>query len=221
MVEIEILYEDNHLLILNKPAGLLTQPSGTEQDSLEKQAKEWIKSKYNKPGNVFLEAAHRLDKPVSGIVVFCKTSKALSRIHEAIRNKKTRKTYYALVEGSPPEKEGTLENYMVHDDFSAQIVAPNHPKGKLARLHYKTIKTKDQISCLEIHLETGRYHQIRLQLSEIGCPILGDKKYGSTIPFSGNEIALHHFRLEMPHPVKNDSLLIEAPFSPLYSSFVK
>src|SRR5215204_526225 len=125
------LFEDNHLLVLNKPAGLLTQPSGTEQESLEQQAKAWIKIVYHKPGQVFLEAVHRLDKPVSGIVVFGKTSKALSRLNASIRDKQTKKLYYAWVEKRLSLSEGVLEHYLIHDDFQAQIVSADHPQAKL------------------------------------------------------------------------------------------
>lgn len=207
----DIIFEDNHLLVLNKPAGVLTQPSGTNQDSLEQQAKSWIKERYQKPGNVFLEAVHRLDKPVSGVVVFGQTSKALSRLNAAIRNKETEKFYVAVVEGTPHENEGVLEHYMIHDDYRAQVVFKDHPEGKLARLSYRVLQKNLGTSLLEIQLDTGRYHQIRLQLSVIGCPIVGDYKYGSTIPFEREAIALHHFRLKMPHPITRDLLLFEAP----------
>ncbi|MBA3720836.1 MAG: RluA family pseudouridine synthase [Parachlamydiaceae bacterium] len=208
---IDVLYEDNHLLVVNKPSGLLTQPSGTEQDSLEQRAKEWIKVTYQKPGNVFLEAVHRLDKPASGIIVFGRTSKALSRLNESIRDKKTVKTYLALVEGRPPKESGELENYMVHDDYHAQIVSKSYPQAKIARLSYKTVKQFNDRTLLEINLETGRYHQIRLQLAEIGCPIIGDTKYGAKVLYTGSGIALHHGRLQFPHPVKQEIMTIEAP----------
>lgn len=204
---LNILYEDNHLLVLNKPAGILTQPSGTAQDSLETQAKAWLKETYHKPGNVFLEAVHRLDKPVSGVVVFCKTSKALSRLNESIRDKRTQKIYYALVEGAPSEDEGVLEHRIVHDDFHARI----DPAGKVARLSYSIVSRFERRALLSIELETGRYHQIRLQLAESGCPIVGDHKYGSKVYFEEGCIALHHFRLRIPHPVTKEMMTFEAP----------
>jgi 23S rRNA pseudouridine1911/1915/1917 synthase len=218
--QLDILFEDNHLLVLNKPAGLLTQPSGTEQDSLEKYAKEWIKSTYAKKWNVFLEAVHRLDKPASGVVVFGRTTKALSRLNESIRNQRTHKYYYAIVEGSPHENEGVLEHYMIHDNFRAQIVFKDHPEAKLARLSYRIIQKTLTTSFLEIELETGRYHQIRLQLSEVGCPIIGDQKYGSSTPFHPDQIALHHFRLQIPHPVNQELLTFEAPMPSSFSEFL-
>lgn len=208
--QLEILFVDNHLLVVNKPAGLLTQPSGTEQESLEHLAKEWIKTTYQKPGNVFLHTVHRLDKPVSGVVVFARTSKALSRLNESIREKQAKKIYYALVEGKPLANEGTLEHYIIHDDFQAKIVSPNYPSAKLARLHYRVIKQQGPYTLLEVELETGRYHQIRLQLAAMDCPIIGDKKYGSSQLLDGN-IALHHARLQLTHPVSGELLAFEAP----------
>ncbi|MDP1879803.1 MAG: RNA pseudouridine synthase [Parachlamydiaceae bacterium] len=208
---IEVLYEDNHLLILNKPAGLLTQPSGTEQDSLEKQAKDWIQKKYQKPGNVFLEAIHRLDKPVSGIVVFAKTSKALSRLNASIRAKQTKKIYWALIEGALPSQEGTLEHYLFHDDYCARVVSKEDKDAKLCRLHYRVKEKQNSFTLIEIELETGRYHQIRSQLSHISCPIVGDKKYKSSYSFKENTITLHHRQLVIEHPVLKTELIIEAP----------
>lgn len=205
------LYEDNHLLVLNKPSGLLTQPSGTEQDSLEQQAKSWLKEVYHKPGQVFLEAVHRLDKPVSGIVVFSKTSKALSRLNASIRNKHMRKTYWAWVENAPPDDQGILEHMLVHDDFHSRVVSTGHPEGKPARLTYRVLQRKENRTLLEIELETGRYHQIRLQLSAIGCPVWGDQKYGSQQVYEPHAIALHHKRLQLPHPISQELLTFEAP----------
>ncbi len=203
----DVLYEDNHLLIVNKPAGLLTQPSGTEQQSLESICKQWLKQKYAKPGNVFLEAAHRLDKPVSGIVVFAKTSKALSRLHTTLRGKEAVKIYWALVDPLPKQPEGTLEHFLEHGDYQARVVPHKTEKAKLARLHYRFIEKNK----LEITLETGRYHQIRAQLSAIGSPIIGDTRYGSSQNLPGGIIALHHRRLEIRHPFSGVILVIEAP----------
>src|SRR5688572_21267276 len=132
-----IIYEDNHLLVVNKPAGLLTQPSGTEQSSIEALAKVWMKQTYHKEGNVYLHSIHRLDKPVSGIVVFAKTSKALSRLQATMRQSQAHKLYYALVEGLPLVPKGTLEHYLVHDDFQSRVVSKDFPQAKLARLQYR------------------------------------------------------------------------------------
>jgi 23S rRNA pseudouridine1911/1915/1917 synthase len=200
------LFEDNHLLVLNKPTGLLTQPSGTEQESLEQQAKTWLKEVYHKPGNVFLEAIHRLDKPVSGIVVFAKTRKALSRLNASIRTKQLRKIYWAWVEGVYPTDEGELEHFLLHSEFHAKVVKADHSQGKLARLAYKVLQRKPGRTFLEVELITGRYHQIRLQFSTVGFPIWGDHRYGSLQQYYPDAIALHHRLLEMPHPVKRERL---------------
>lgn len=205
-----ILYEDNHLLVVNKPAGLLTQPSGTSQDSAEAICKAWIKEKYQKPGNVFLEAAHRLDKPVSGLVLFAKTSKALSRLHAILREKKAVKVYLALVEKAPKHSEATLEHVLRHGEHRARILPALVPGAQLARLHYKLVGKREGGYLLEVTLETGRYHQIRAQLAAENLPIIGDEKYGGKKMQPG-EIALHHFHLEIPHPVKPISLVLEAP----------
>lgn len=205
------LFEDNHLLVLNKPGGLLTQPSGTEQDSLEQQAKIWIKEVHQKPGNVFLEAVHRLDKPVSGVVVFGKTSKALSRLNASMRVKDARKIYCAWVEGVLKSDEGVLEHFLFHDDYHARIVDRSHPNGKLARLTYKVLQRTERNTLIEIELETGRYHQIRLQLSALGHPIWGDAKYGSHRDYSPEAIALHHRSLQLPHPISQVLMTFEAP----------
>lgn len=202
-----VLYEDNHLLVVNKPAGLLTQPSGTNEDSLEAVCKHWLKEKYQKPGQVFLHAIHRLDKAVSGIVVFAKTSKALSRLQTSMKNKHFKKVYEALVESMPKMKEGTLEHYLVHDEHRARISATQDPNAKLARLHYRVVGQEGKYFKLEVELETGRYHQIRAQLSAIGCPIVGDGKYGSSQ--AAQTIGLHHALMEIPHPTTGEILTIK------------
>lgn len=195
----KIIFEDNHILVLEKPKGLLTQPSPIEQESLETQGKAYLKSTYNKPGNVFLEAIHRLDRPVSGLVVFAKTSKALSRLQQAIRDKNCKKIYHAHVEKAPPQPTGTLEHTLLHDEHKAVL----SNQGKLCRLHYKTLHSPKH---LEIELETGRYHQIRAQLSCIGCPIIGDTKYGSKTPLNSLGIALHHTQMTIVHPITKEWL---------------
>ena len=166
----DILYADNHIVVVNKRAGLATESN--EQESLEKEGKIWIKERYNKPGSVFLHAAHRLDKPVSGIVILAKTTKALIRLQEAFRTKQTKKTYLALVEGTLSEPSGDLEDFLVHGDFCAHISTNLNPKAKRASLSYRTLGN----SLLEIMLHTGRYHQIRAQFSHRGHPILNDTR---------------------------------------------
>ena len=205
-----MLYEDNHLLAVNKPAGLLTQPSGTEQESLEALAKQWLKEKYQKPGNVFLEAVHRIDKPVSGIVLFAKTSKALGRLNSAMRSKDIQKVYLAMVEGVPTLSNGILEHYLIHDDYKARVVEKDGDGAKLARLSYRTLKTQHSQALLEIVLETGRYHQIRVQMAAIGHPVIGDLKYGSTKPLPNGAIFLHHSKLSMVHPITGEVLAFQS-----------
>lgn len=207
---LEVLYEDNHLLVVNKPAGMLTQPTHLEQYSLEFVCKEWIKAKYNKPGKVFLHAIHRLDKPVSGIVVFARTSKALSRLQASMREKEAKKTYFALVEKTPHPSEGTLEHYLIHDDYIATISSKGHPNAKQARLHYRVKEKRGPYILLEIELETGRYHQIRAQLAAIGCPIVGDVKYGSKKALPFKSIRLHHALMQIPHPITGELLTFKA-----------
>lgn len=201
---LEILFEDNHILAIWKPAGLLTQPSPLENESLENQAKEWLKEKYQKPGAVFLNAVHRLDRPVSGIVLFAKTSKALSRLNQAMREKKYEKIYLAEVEGHLYPKTGVLENKLIHGDFEAY----ESPEGKLSRLHYRVVASTHDSDQVEINLETGRYHQIRIQLSLAGTPIIGDTKYGAhRIP--SKDIKLSHVQLSFNHPVTLENIVIK------------
>lgn len=215
------LFEDNHLLVLNKPAGLLTQPSGTEQDSLERQAKAWMKQVYQKPGNVFLEAIHRLDKPVSGVVVFGKTSKALSRLNTSMRAKQMRKLYWAWVEGVISMNEGSLEHFLLHDDFHAKVVSADHPEGKAARLNYRVLQRGKERTLVEIELLTGRYHQIRLQFAALGHPIWGDRKYGGKQQYESEAIALHHCCLQLTHPVSQQWLTFEALPPPAFTALGK
>ena len=185
-----IVYCDNHLLVVNKPPGIATQPD------LEETAKAWVKKTYQKPGNVFLHPIHRLDKSVGGLVLFARTSKALSRLQALMRERKISKTYHALVEGRLSCKEGTLKHSLVHGDHKAFVSS----QGKEAILHYRVLEEKDGCTHVTIDLETGRYHQIRAQFAATGHPILGDKKYGSTRHYPEG-IALCHVRLEFIHPI--------------------
>jgi len=207
---LDVIYEDNHLLVVNKPAGIPTQPNDNQEDSLEVRAKHYLKEKYQKPGNVFIGVVHRIDKPVSGIVVFAKTSKALSRLNETIREKKSHKTYYAVLESIPSPEEGTLEHYLVHDEYRATVSSRAHSAAKLARLHYHILKQVKYGCVVEIDLETGRYHQIRAQFAAIGCPVLGDFKYGAQTSLAQHAIALHHGKLEIPHPISKETMVFKA-----------
>lgn len=204
---VNVLFEDNHLLVLCKPGNLATQPSPTSDDSLEIRAKVWLKAKYQKPGNVYLHAIHRLDRPVSGIVVFAKTSKALSRLQASFRSKATKKIYTAWIEGSLQDS-AVFEDYLIHGDHIAVKSNAYDKEAKKCRLYYKTLKKGPNKTLVEIELETGRYHQIRAQFGFRGHPIIGDKKYGSTI--ASDTIALHHSSFSIPHPITNQLVTFES-----------
>lgn len=202
---LEVLFEDNHLLVLNKPAGLATQPSLHHLESLEGEAKAWLKEKYQKPGAVYLHAIHRIDAPVSGVVVFAKTSKALSRLQKEVREQRTFKRYLAWVEGKVVRKQAVLKHAMLHGEHRAV-----EGGDKIAELSYSVVKEDKGRSLLEIILKTGRYHQIRAQLSWIGHPIVGDQKYGSTSAWPSG-IALHHREFKIAHPVTQETMTFLAP----------
>lgn len=205
---VEVLYVDNHILLVNKPADLATQPIPTSDESLELLCKEWIKEQYKKPGNVFLHAIHRLDKPVSGIVLFARTSKALSRLNESMRQHEMQKVYLALVEGHLKKSEGHLEHYLVHGDHYAHLATEKTAGAKRASLKYVVKEEKDDCTFLEITLETGRYHQIRAQMASIGHPVVGDSKYGSSKTYPKKGIALCHSQFSFPHPITKEQLTV-------------
>lgn len=207
----DVIYFDNHIIVVNKPAGIPTQPSPHSRESLEDQVKQWAQKQYQKSGPVFLQAVHRLDKPVSGIVLFAKTSKALERLQWLLREKKMTKTYLALIEGTPDQEEGKLVHFLIHDDFRAIVSDRHHPRAKESILHYRLKKKFRHASLVEIQLETGRYHQIRAQFSAIGHPILNDVKYGASFSDPEGRIALHHMELEMIHPVTKEKKVFHQP----------
>jgi 23S rRNA pseudouridine1911/1915/1917 synthase len=215
---LNILYVDNHLLVLLKPAGLLCQPNHTLDPSLESEGKAWVKEHFKKPGQVFLHAVHRLDRPVSGVVLFARTGKALSRLNASLRAGHFRKRYWALIEGALLEDAGILEHYLIKKDFYAQLATTQNHEAKNCLLKYTVIQKSSRYSLLEIDLLTGRYHQIRAQLAASGHPIIGDRKYGSTI--SSTTLFLHHVSLEFPHPVTHKKLLIKAPLPNPWKEFV-
>ena len=198
-----IIYEDNHLLVVNKPAGQLVQGDQTGRTTLLEEAKTWLKEKYNKPGNVFLGLVHRLDRPASGVVVLARTTKAASRLSEEIRSRRPRKTYWALVAGEVP-LEGRWTDHLHRDEFNSSVVAA--PSGKEARLSYNRLKFVQGVSLVEISLETGRHHQIRVQFSHRGFPILGDRRYGSLQAFGDNDIALHAREMVIRHPTLGEEM---------------
>lgn len=188
----KVLYEDNHLVAVFKPAGVLVQGDITGDKCLMDEVKEYLKTEYKKPGNVFLGLLHRLDRPVSGVILFAKTSKGASRLSEQIRNHAVTKTYHALVEGQPQRAKATLINWLVKDENKNLVTVYDHetPSAQYAELDYEVVKTNGKNSILKINLKTGRSHQIRSQLAHMGNPIVGDSKYGSKMPYENSAIAL-------------------------------
>ncbi len=210
---LQILFEDNHIVVVNKRAGDITQGDKTGDKPLSEVVKEYIKDKYNKPGNVFLGVVHRLDRPTSGIIIFARTSKSLERLNKMLRDKNIHKTYWAVVKSHPEKKVDSLINFLKKDPKkNKSFVYKKEISGsKKAILHYKTIKKLDNYSLLEIDLETGRHHQIRTQLSEIGHPIKGDLKYGFPRSNKGGSIHLHARKIQFTHPVNKEEINITAP----------
>lgn len=208
-----ILYEDNHLLVVNKRSGELVQPDTTGDPALEDMLKEFIRRRDAKPGNVFLGVVHRIDRPVSGAVVFAKTGKALARLNEMIKNREIGKTYWAVTEGMPSPEEGTLTHHLVRDGKSnkSRVYDRPAPGSKEAKLVYRLIGASTNYRLIEIELLTGRHHQIRAQLSKIGCPIRGDLKYGASRSNRDGSISLHSRRLAFIHPVRKEPVRITAP----------
>lgn len=200
--DILILFEDNHLLVLDKPAGLLTQPSTLESLSLETIAKQWIKERDQKKAGVFLEAVHRIDRPVSGIVIFAKSQKALKRLMAQVRERGVVKIYQALVEGHLLGKKGTLVHYLEKEEYRARVDA----NGKKCVLDYEVLFTEGNATCIKIYLGTGRYHQIRAQFAAIGHPIVGDQKYGAKTKVARDGIALCQVEMGITHPVTQERL---------------
>lgn len=217
-----ILYEDNHLLIINKLPGEIVQVDKTGDRSLEEILKDYIAEKYNKPGQVFLAATHRLDRPVSGIVVFARTSKGVARMNELFRSRTIRKTYWALVRNTPPKESDTLIHYLKRNESKNMTTAFTEPASdrQQAELKYKVLARTDNYTLLEVDPLTGRHHQIRVQLSKIGCPIKGDIKYGDKRTNPDGSIHLHARRLEFIHPIKKELMTIIAapPDEPLWNS---
>lgn len=196
------LYEDNHLLIVFKPHGTLTQPDGiATNSSLEEQVKQFIKYRDNKPCNVFARPIHRLDRLASGLVIFAKTSKALTRMQEKMRQHDINKYYLALIEHAPNPSEGPLSHYHRHGNFRAYISNEPYSQSKPVSLSYKVKAPYRNYMCIEVQLHTGRYHQIRAQFAHIGLPLIGDKKYGSSLVWKPDAIALCHYRCQFSHPV--------------------
>ncbi|WP_281225830.1 RluA family pseudouridine synthase [Flavobacterium aquiphilum] len=210
---LQILHEDNHLIVVNKRVGDIVQGDKTGDKPLSDVVKEYIKEKYNKPGEVFLGVVHRLDRPTTGIVVFARTSKALTRMNELFSNRETQKTYWAVVKNRPSKNEDTLVHYIKRNEKNNTSKAHSKevPDSKKASLEYKIIKELDNYFGLEILLHTGRHHQIRAQLSAIGSPIKGDLKYGFDRSNPDGGIHLHARKLVFVHPVSKEEITIVAP----------
>lgn len=210
---LQIIYEDNHLIAINKRPGDIVQGDKTGDLPLSEVVKQYIKEKYNKPGNVYLGVAHRLDRPTSGIVVFAKTSKALPRLNKLFAEKAAKKTYWAVVKNPPENQQDTLTHWMKRNPKQNKSYANKKevPDSKKAILEYRMIKKLDNFYLLEVDLKTGRHHQIRSQLTAIGCPIKGDLKYGFDRSNKDGSIHLHARKLSFIHPVKKEMLDLVAP----------
>jgi 23S rRNA pseudouridine1911/1915/1917 synthase len=207
------VYEDNHIIIVYKNSGEIVQGDKTGDEPLSETVKKYIKEKYQKPGNVFLGVVHRLDRPVSGLVVFAKTSKALTRLNKMFCDGEVHKTYWAITKDAPKESEGMLTDWLVRNEKQNKSFAYNHevPNSKKAILKYRVIAHTDNYNLLEINLMTGRHHQIRCQLANIGCPIKGDLKYGSKRSNPDGSISLLSHHVEFEHPVSKEHISIDSP----------
>jgi 23S rRNA pseudouridine1911/1915/1917 synthase len=209
----EILYEDNHIIAVNKSVSEIVQVDKTGDKSLEELLKQYMKEKYQKPGEVFLGVVHRIDRPVSGVVLFARTSKALARLNAMFQEKAVEKIYWAIVREKPPKTEDTLIHYLVRNTKTNKSFCYNKETAdsKQAILHYRCVASSDLYHLLEVRLETGRHHQIRSQLATIGCPVKGDLKYGAPRSNKDGGISLHSRMVRFVHPVKNEELTIIAP----------
>ena len=208
-----VLYEDNHIIVVNKAAGEIVQGDKTGDKPLSDIVKEYLKKKHNKPGNVFCGVTHRLDRPTSGALVFAKTSKSLSRLNEMFRNDKVEKKYWAIVKDQPPLHEDNLTHWLIKNEKNNKSTAFDiqKPNTRKAVLHYKLIALSEKYNLLEVEMETGRHHQIRVQLSKIGCPIKGDVKYGAKRSNPDGSISLHARSISFIHPVSKEHINITAP----------
>ena len=215
-----IIFIDNHLIAVTKPAGLLTQPDRNTDESLIDQTRQWIKEKYNKPNNIFLGLVHRLDRNVSGVVLFARTSKAASRLSKQFREGTPKKHYRAIVLGKLKEEHTTLVHYLRKEKSLRATVFPREtPTAKRSELSYEVINSLENKSLLEVSLSTGRFHQIRAQMAFIGHPIIGDVKYGAPEPLPNQEIALYAHQLVFSHPVSNEEITLTAPEPKTWEQF--
>jgi 23S rRNA pseudouridine1911/1915/1917 synthase len=211
---IEVLYEDNHIIAVNKKASDLSQGDKTGDESLDSEIKKYIARKYNKPGDVFLGVVHRLDRPVSGVILYARTSKALERLNEMFRTTQVKKTYLAIVKERPPEDQATITHFLKKNEKQNKTFVYDEEvkDSKKASLSYRIAGRSDRFFLLEVELHSGRHHQIRAQLSKIGCPIKGDLKYGFQRSNEDGGISLMSRRVEFIHPVKKENIVITAPF---------
>ena len=211
-----VVYEDNHIIVVNKTSSEIVQGDKTGDTPLSEMVQQYLKEKYNKPGNVFIGVPHRLDRPVSGLVVLAKTSKALSRLNDMFRTGEVQKTYWAIVKERPRELEGELEHWLVRNEKQNKSYAfdKEKPGAKKAILRYKLIGHSQNYHLLEVDLKTGRHHQIRCQLAKMGCPIKGDLKYGSPRSNPDGSICLHARRVKFIHPVSKQEIDLTAPLPP-------
>ncbi len=212
-VKERVLFEDNHLIVVNKLPSEIVQGDKTGDTTLADTVKEYIKNKYNKPGNVFLGIVHRLDRPTSGAVIFAKTSKALSRLNKMLKDKEIRKVYWAVTDTMPPDEKGTLTHYLIKNQKQNKSYAHTDEvkESKIGSLTYRVVQATDKYYLLEIELHTGRHHQIRAQLAAVGCRIKGDLKYGASRSNPGGGIHLHARKLTFIHPVSKEEIDISAP----------
>ncbi|MBD5367727.1 MAG: RluA family pseudouridine synthase [Bacteroides sp.] len=219
----EVVYEDNHIIIVNKAPGEIVQGDKTGDEPLSETVKQWIKEKHGKPGNVFLGVVHRLDRPVGGLVVFAKTSKALTRMNEMFRLGKVKKTYWAITRNCPPHDHDRLVHYITSTERNNKSYASASPRpdAKEAALSYTLLASSDRYHLLEVNLETGRKHQIRVQLAAIGCPLRGDLKYGDRRSNPDGSISLMARRITFVHPVSGQTIDVTAPLpsDPLWQAF--
>ncbi len=208
-----VVYEDNHIIIVSKESGEIVQGDKTGDTPLSETVKQYIKEAYAKPGNVFLGVVHRLDRPVSGLVLFARTSKALPRLNKMFAEGNIHKTYWAIVANTPPQPEGTIVHWLVRNEKKNKSYAYDHevPNSKRAELDYKVIGKSDRYCLVEVVLKTGRHHQIRCQLAKMGCPIKGDLKYGAKRSNADGSICLHSRRMEFVHPISKKEIVVEAP----------
>lgn len=208
---IDILYEDNHLLVVYKPGGLLVQGDRTGDRTALDLGKAYVKEAYAKPGNVFLGLVHRIDRPVSGVVVFARTSKAASRLARAFNQRSVDKTYLAVVSGSVEGDDGELVDYIERDNATSRLAPEPSAYAKEAVLRYRVLERKGKTTLLEVTPRTGRHHQIRVQLAGAGHPVLGDLRYGASSPLADKTIALHSARISFDHPVRGERVTVAAP----------